>query len=150
MSARNPSKRSSWRSRLRKKPSGTIWANTVRQSPLSVKAPAEKDEAVSCQPRTVPGHLPGLITLENDQRNEQQQHHDARDRRGHRPVGIVEELVPHDPPHHERIGAPQHFRNNVLTYRRNEYQTGPRAHTRQGKRQGYVKKGETGTDRKSG
>src|SRR5690606_34174136 len=56
-------------------------------------------------------HLAHLTILEEHQRDQQEQHHDAGHGGRHGPVTIVEELRPHDPSNHQRIGSAEHFRN---------------------------------------
>src|SRR5690554_2431025 len=43
---------------------------------------------------TILFHLPSLETVEQHNRNQQQGQHHNRQRRGHRPVAVVEELFP--------------------------------------------------------
>ena len=68
-----------------------------------------------------------LVVLEQRQRH-QEQHHHAGHRRGHRPVGVVEEFIPHHAAHHQRVGATQHFRDHVFAHRRDEHQHGAGDH----------------------
>src|SRR5690554_4736024 len=85
-----------------------------------------------------------LVVLEQDQRNQQHQNHDAGHCRRHRPIGVTEELCPHHPPHHQGIGATQHLGYDVFANRRNEHQHGSGDHTGHGQGDSNRQKGLPG------
>src|SRR5690554_1680110 len=82
-----------------------------RNSMPSTSMVLEKPGALSL---TILFHLPCLETVEQHNRHQQQCQHHNRQGRGHRPVAVVEELLPQHLADHQGIRPAQQFRNHEL------------------------------------
>src|SRR5574343_901397 len=85
----------------------------------TTSTPLRNGDSLLCIAFTL--QLARLVTVQQRDRHDQHQYHDDGHRRRHRPVVVIEELVPQHLADHQRIGPAHQFRNHELAYRRNEH-----------------------------